>query len=186
MELVKVKTKSKLDYPSRQYIRFGPTKDILQHRGWVFLFVFLWSILFMSGCGVLKPIDQKSPAGGLPQSDNVVAGVYQDFDDILVPKSMQANRKMSSIFETPTITAGILSLDGMLELDDLIGFFNINMAKDNWTAVGMFKGPRSILHFEKGNRWCVMTLTDSRYGYKTRVEIWVTPKNDASSSGLLK
>jgi hypothetical protein len=187
MELMKMKNKSKLDYLSRQDIRLGRTKDTLQYRRWlVLLFVFIGVALFISGCGVLKPIDQKSSAGASSQSDSVVAGVYQDFDDILIPKSMQVNRKMSSIFETPTITAGILSLGGILELDDLIGFFKTNMTKDNWTAVGMFKGPRSILHFEKGNRWCVMTLTDSRYGYKTLVEIWVTPKNDASSSGLMK
>ena len=73
------------------------------------------------------------------------------------------------------------------KLDELIEFFKTNMIKDNWTVVSMFKGPRSILHFEKGNRWCVMTLTDSRYGYKTQVEIWVTPKNDSrAESGLLK
>jgi hypothetical protein len=187
MELMTVKNKSILNYFSQQDIRLGSTKDAPQYRRWlVLLFVFVWAVLFMSGCGVLKPIDQKSPAGASSQSENVLAGVYQDFDDVLIPKSMQVNRKTSSIFETPTITAGVLSLDGRLELDDLIGFFKTNMTKDNWTAVGMFKGPRSILHFEKGNRWCVMTLTDSRYGYKTLVEIWVTPKNDALPSGLLK
>jgi len=187
MELMTVKIKSILDNLRQQDMRLGPTKDALQYRRWlVLLFVFGWAVLFMSGCGVLKPIDQKTPAGGSSQTNNVVAGVYQDFDDILIPKSMKVNRKTSSIFETPTIMAGVLSLDGMLELDDLIVFFKTNMTKDNWVAVGMFKGPRSILHFEKGNRWCVMTLTDSRYGYKTQVEIWVTPKNDASPSGLLK
>lgn len=187
MELMKVKNKSKLDTLSRQDIRLGPTKDTFQYRPWlVLLFVFVGVVLFISGCGVLKPIDQKSSAGDSPKSDSVVAGVYRDFDDILIPKPMQVNRKMTSIFETPTITAGVLSLNGMMDLDVLIGFFKTNMTKDNWTAVGMFKGPRSILHFEKGNRRCVMTLTDSRYGYKTLVEIWVTPKNDALPSGLLK
>ena len=182
-----MKIKTILDNLSQQDIRLDNSKDALQYkRRLVLFFVFVWAVLFLSGCSVLKPIDQKSPAGGSSQSDNVLAGVYQDFDDVLIPKSMQVNRKTTSIFETPTITAGVLSLNGMLELDDLIGFFKTNMTKDNWTAVGMFKGPRSILHFEKGNRWCVVTLTDSRYGYKTQVEIWVTPKNDALASGLLK
>ena len=182
-----MKIKTILDNLSQQDIRLDNSKDALQYKRWLVLFfVFVWAVLFISGCGVLKPIDQKTPAGGSSQANNVVAGVYQDFDDVLIPKSMQINRKTSSIFETPTITAGVLSLNGMLELDDLIGFFKTNMTKDNWTAVGMFKGPRSILHFEKGNRWCVVTLTDSRYGYKTQVEIWVTPKNDALPSGLLK
>ncbi len=146
----------------------------------------LWIIFIVSGCGFLKPIDNTSLAGGASQPDKVFAAVYHDFDDILIPKAMQVNRKMSSVFETPVIAAGVLSLGGTLNLDELIEFFKTNMAKDNWTAVSMLKGPRSMLQFEKGNRWCVITLTDSRYGYKTQVDIWVTPKNDAAASGLLK
>jgi len=149
-------------------------------------YIFAGFILVMSGCGVLKPIDNKSLSGSPPLPGKVFAAVYHDFDDILIPKVMQVNRKVSSVFETPTITAGVLSLNGSLKRDELIDFFKTNMIKDNWTAGGMFKGPRSILHFEKGNRWCVMTLTGSRYGYKTQVEIWVTPKTDALPSGLLK
>jgi hypothetical protein len=140
----------------------------------------------MCGCGVLKPIDKPSLAGDSSRPGKVFATVYHDFDDILVPKAMQVNRKVSSVFETATITAGVLSLNGSLKVNELIAFFNINMIKDNWTAVGMFRGPRSIMHFAKGNRWCVVTLTDGRYGYKTQVDIWVTPKNDATPTGLLK
>ena len=52
-------------------------------------------------------------AGGSSQPDKVFAAVYHDFDDILIPKAMQVNRKMSSVFETTTITAGVLSLNGI-------------------------------------------------------------------------
>ncbi len=149
-------------------------------------FVSISAILVLWGCGVLKPIESKSNGGGSPQPGKGLAGVYQDFDDILIPQAMQVNRKMSTVFETPTISAGVLSLSGRLEPDALIEFFKTNMTKDNWTIVSMFKGPRSILQFEKGNRWCAITLTDSRYGYMTQIEIWVIPKNDATASGLLK
>jgi len=149
-------------------------------------FVFASAIFFMSGCGGLKPIASNSSGDGSSQPDKGIAAVYQDFDDILIPEAMQVDRKMSSVFETPTISAGVLSLGGRLKPDALIEFFKTNMSKDNWTIVSMLKGPRSILQLEKGNRWCVITLTDSRYGYKTRIEIWVTPKNDAAASGLIK
>jgi hypothetical protein len=179
--------KSFSDYVSRQEIGMGHAKDSLRLKRWfTFFFVFAWILFLMSGCGVLKPIDNKSAEGGSSQPDKVVGAVYHDFDDILIPKAMQVNRKLSSVFETPTITAGVLSLGGTLKLDELIEFFKTNMTKDNWTAAGMFKGPRSILQFQKGYRWCVITLTDSRYGYKTQVEIWVTPRNDAAVTGLLK
>jgi hypothetical protein len=179
--------KSVLNTVNRQCIRIGPRGDTPQFKEWLrVLFVAASAVFIVSGCGVLKPIDNPSKGGGSSQPGKVVSGVYLDFDDILIPKAMQENRKMSSVFETPAISAGVLSLDGNIELIELIEFFMTNMTKDNWTDVSMFKGPRTILQFEKGNRWCVITLMDNRYGYKTRVEIWVTPKSDAAASGLLK
>ena len=148
--------------------------------------VFVSVTVILSGCGVLEPIEDKSPGGGSSQPGKGLAAVYRDFDDILIPEAMQVNRQMSTVFETPTISAGVLSLGGRLKPDALIAFFKTNMTKDNWTLVSMFKGPRSILQFEKGNRWCAITLTDNRYGYKTQIEIWVIPKIEAASSGLLK
>ena len=165
----------------------GRGRDFPGLKPWLTLFcVFPGILLLLSGCGVLKPIDRQSPAGGLSRPQKVLDAVYHDFDDILIPKAMQVDRRLSSVFETSTIKAGVLSLTGMLKFDELIEFFITNMTKDNWTVVSTLKGPRSILQFEKGNRWCVITLADSSYGYKTRVDIWVTPKNDALSSGLLK
>ena len=171
---------------NRQDIRIDPRGDKFHLKGQLNPFVVALVIFIISGCGVLKPIDNTSSAGGASQSGKVVAGVYHDFDDVLIPRVMQVNRRMSSVFETPNVSAGVLSLSGKLKLAALINFFKTNMIKDNWTVVSMFKGPRSILQFEKGNRWCVITLMDKRYGYKTQVEIWVTPKKDAAASGLLK
>jgi hypothetical protein len=177
--------KSVFDDASRQGIRICPGGGsfFLKKR---FIFCIVSAIIMVSGCGVLKPIHPPPNTGGSSPPGNVVAGVYHDFDDILIPKVMQVNRKMSYVFETPTISAGVLSLGGRLKLVALIEFFKTNMLKDNWTVVSMFKGPRSILQFEKGNRWCVITLMDNRYGNKTQVDIWVTPKNETASSGLLK
>lgn len=171
----------------QQDIRVGPGGDTRHFKRCLRIIFFAVSAIFIvSGCGVLKPINEPYSEGGSSQTGRVVAGVYHDFDDILVPKVMKVNRKMSSVFETPTISAGVLSLSGKSKVVDLIDFFKTNMTKDNWAVVSMFKGPRSILQFEKGSRWCVITLMDSRYGYKTQVEIWVTPKNEAPPSGLLK
>ncbi len=184
---MKTVVNSIFDMGSRQHFRTGCAGGARQFKGWLGLFfVVVAAIILVSGCGVLKPIENASVEGGLSQAGTVGAGVYHDFDDILIPKTMQVNRKMTSVFETSTISAGVLSVGGMLKIDELIEFFKTNMTKDNWTLISMFKGPRSILQFEKGNRWCIMTLMDRRYGYKTQVEIWVTPKNEAQSSGLLK
>ena len=66
----------------------------------------------------------------------------------------------------------------------MIDFFEHNMAKDNWQAVGTFKSPRTLLLFQKENRWCVINITDKTFD--TLVEIWVAPFSDVSGSGLLK
>ena len=179
--------KSVLDDVNRQGIPIGPGGNTPYLTRWLnSICIAVLAIFIVSGCGLLKPINKPYSEGGASQPGKVVAGVYHAFDDILVPKDMQVNRKMSSVFETPTISAGVLSLSGKFNVVDLIEFFKTNMTKDNWAVVSMFKGPRSRLQFEKGNRWCVITLMDSRYGYKTQVEIWVTPKNEAPPSGLLK
>ena len=179
--------KTVLKPAARRNIRFGLRGGTSQFKGGVrFLSVVVVAFFILSGCGVLKPIDNTGNKGGPSQTGKGFAGVYHDFDDILIPRAMQVNRKLSSVFEIPAMSAGVLSLGGKIKIDELIEYFKTNMAKDNWTVVSMFKGPRSILQFEKGNRWCVMTLMDNRYGYKTQVEIWVTPKNDAAASGLLK
>lgn len=179
---------SVLDNRCSKHRRTSREGGVPQFKRWVnVLFAAAVASCFVTGCGVLRPIEKSSMEGGATtKTGEALTGVYHDFDDILVPKELQVNRKMSSVFETSTISAGVLSLGGPLKIDELIGFFMANMAKDNWVFVSMFKGPRSILQFEKGNRWCVMTLMDRRYAYKAQVEIWVTPKNDDTATGLLK
>jgi hypothetical protein len=156
------------------------------HTRVLWVLVIMLVAVIISGCGFLKPIETNRVSDGPSAQKKITAPSYHDFDDILIPRAMRVNRKMSSIVERTAMTAGVLSLEGTVGLDELIRFFETNMTKDNWAVVSTLGGPRSMLQFEKENRWCVMTLTDRRYGYKTRVEIWVTPKKDISSSGLLK
>jgi hypothetical protein len=58
------------------------------------------------------------------------------------------------------------------------------MAKDNWRTVSAFKSPRTLLLFQKENRWCVINITDG--DWNTTVEIWVAPFSGHSDSGLLQ
>jgi hypothetical protein len=129
-----------------------------------------------TGCSVLKPIDNKSPDRGRSLLQRRMSPVYHDFDDILVPGGMKPNRRISSVVQTETISAGVLSLSGKIDIETLIQFFKNNMAKDNWRSASAFKGNRSLLLFEKSNRWCVISLADDGYG--SRVDIWVVPKNN--------
>lgn len=149
--------------------------------GIVFL---LW--VGLAGCSVLKPIEDQNSAPDKPTQTGDHFAEYHNFDDILIPSQLKVNKRTSSIFETENLVAGVISLKGRMDVDALVEFFKNNMNKDNWSAVSMFKGPRTILLFEKGSRWCVITMTNGQYDAQVQVEIWVTPKSDEIASGLLK
>ncbi len=149
-------------------------------------FFLIMAIGSIWACGLLKPIDGSTGSQSTAPKRPHLATVYHNFDDILVPKAMHINRKMTRLTETQTVTAGVISFEGNLDRKELIRFFKTNMPKDNWDSVDQLAGPRSLLQFEKQNRWCVLTITDGLTGYGSQLEIWVIPKSGAASSGLLK
>ena len=138
--------------------------------------ILILAILMSTGCSVLQPIENQSSDRDRSLLQRRITPVYHDFDDILVPGELKLNRRLSSVVQTETIGAGVLSLAGKIDTKSLIEFFKNNMAKDNWRSVSGFEGNRSLLLFEKGNRWCVISLAGDGYG--TRVDIWVTPKDN--------
>jgi hypothetical protein len=116
--------------------------------------------------------------------DKQNAPLYYDFGDVLVPRELNLDAKSSFVYHTSGFTAGVLVFESKVERTSLIEFFDNNMAKDNWRTVSAFKSPRTLLLFQKENRWCVINITDNNWD--TMVEIWVAPFSDLSGSGLLK
>lgn len=112
------------------------------------------------------------------------APLYYDFGDVLIPRELDLDVNSSFVYRTSGFTAGILAFKSKAELGSMVDFFENNMAKDNWQAVGVFKSPRTLLLFQKENRWCVINITDNQWS--TLVEIWVAPFSDIAGSGLLK
>jgi hypothetical protein len=112
------------------------------------------------------------------------APLYYDFQDVLVPRELKLDARSSFVYQTSDFTAGVLVFSAKVERNSLIEFFENNMAKDNWQAVSSFKSPRTLLLYEKMNRWCVINITAN--SWDTLVEIWVAPFSAPSGSGLLK
>lgn len=110
--------------------------------------------------------------------------LYYDFEDVLVPAELKVDRKRSFVYHSPDFTAGVLVLNGRVEVNSLIKFFDNNMAKDNWRLVSSFKSPRTVMFFNKANRGCIINVTEKQFG--TEVEIWVAPYFEPTESGLLK
>ncbi len=150
--------------------------------------------LAMSICGVMTALllltvacssTPKTMDGSAAKvKDEKNAPLYYDFEDVLIPREIKLNAKSSFVYHTSGFTAGVLVFKSKVERNSLIQFFENNMTKDNWQAVSSFKSPRTLLLFQKENRWCVINITDNNWD--TLVEIWVAPFSGLSGSGLLK
>lgn len=138
-------------------------------------------LVLLSACSSTPKTTTGAPAR---EKDDQKAPVYYDFGDVLVPRELKLDVKSSFVYHTAGFTAGVLAFKSGVEINSMIDFFENNMAKDNWQIVGTFKSPRTLLLFQKENRWCVINITDGRFD--TLVEIWVAPFSGQSQSGLLK
>ena len=146
-----------------------------------FLCFGIFVLLLLAACSSTPKTTDGSEAR---EKDDKNAPLYYDFGDVLIPRELELDVNSSFVYHSSGFTAGILAFKSNAELGSMIDFFENNMAKDNWQAVGTFKSPRTLLLFQKENRWCVINITDKRFD--TLVEIWVAPFNDVSGSGLLK
>ena len=139
--------------------------------------------LILSGVGC-SSTPKTTDGSEAREKDQKNAPLYYDFDDVLVPRELELNAKSSFVYHTAGMTAGVLVFTSKAERGSLIQFFENNMAKDNWQAVSSFKSTRTLLLFQKENRWCVINVTDNNWN--TLVEIWAAPLGGQAGGGLLK
>ena len=158
----------------------------VKRRGTFLAYIGIMTAFFLiiAGCAGLKSHRGSSTSHDSSGKDKEPSPLYYDFGDVLLPPELKLDTESSFVFKTPGLAAGVLSLRGNVEMDSLIAFFENNMSNDNWRPVSSFKSPRTILMFQKDNRWCVINITDK--GFSTHVEIWVAPTTSETESGLLK
>ena len=151
---------------------------------WPAILIFVVALaISVAGCSSISKKEDKATAPSAKSSGGVPAQYY-DFGDVLVPKELKVDKKSSFVYHTSGFSAGVLVLKGRIEASSLISFFESNMAKDNWNMISSFKSERTMLLFQKENRWCVMNITDQ--AYNTHVENWVAPTTKGNLTGLLK
>jgi hypothetical protein len=158
------------------------TKRIVNVFGYVCVFV-LFMFLFV-GCSTLKTDEKESFSTPTIFTSRDDVPSYYDFKDVLIPKELKMDKSSSFVYTAPGFSAGVLALSGRVEVGSLCAFFEENMAKDNWKLIVSFKSARTIMLFQKDNRWCVINITDGKI--TTEVEIWVAPSVAESARGLLK
>jgi hypothetical protein len=140
-------------------------------------------IFLITACSTLPSERSNSESYEAIRQKDKTGPLYYDFQDVLIPRELKVDQKASFIYNTAGFSAGVLVLKGRVELGSLISFFEKNMAKDNWLLISSFKSSRTIMLFQKQNRWCVINITE---GISTRTEIWVAPTLNEPMGGLLK
>jgi hypothetical protein len=119
-----------------------------------------------------KPPASDIKAQGLPSQGSPDS--YYDFDDILIPKEMKLVPKLSLLFETPELKAGVIFFEGRVDPVSLFNFFMTNMPKDNWQLRSYFKYGRYIMVFEKADKDCIVSINEKTL--TTELEMWITPR----------
>lgn len=135
--------------------------------------------LAVGGCAGSKV--KKGEAAPSARQEKGPVPLYYDFGDVLVPSELKVDKDASFVFRTPGFSAGVMALKGRVEINSLIDFFYNNMNKDNWKLVSYFKSRRTIMLFNKENRWCVINITEG--DFTTYTEIWVSPTSMEAGSG---
>ena len=157
----------------------------LNRKLWVWGLVAIVAMVFISGCSMLKRRDGSSAGEAGNSTAATSKDIYLDFDDVLIPEDMPRDKERTFVFRIGALTAGVLVLKGRVSPETLITFFESNMSRDNWKAISSFRSPRSLLIYEKEERWCIITITEDDFDHKTRAEIWLTPKSEEIGTGLM-
>ncbi len=150
------------------------SKFVMMYVGLLLTFIFQ-----LGGCAYFNQ-ETKETSGS--QDEGPATPIYYDFGDVSIPEELKVDNDSSSVYKTPGFAAGVLVLEGRVELYSLITFFENSMPNDKWEFVSSFKSHRTIMIFKKKNRRCVIIITERKLS--TLVEIWVAPTINQESSGL--
>jgi len=148
---------------------------------WNRFFAVKWFIsgilLMLLTTGCLTGVNKSQQKNRQKTSVHQPASLYYDFGDVLIPKELKIVQEPSFIYRTGGYACGLMILKGRVELTSLINFFSNNMVKDNWRLLSTFKSPRTLMLFQKDNRWCIITITEGKFisMSNTEVAIWVAP-----------
>jgi hypothetical protein len=151
---------------------------------WGWTLVCVGGLGLMLGCGSVLQEEKKESSTGMvvtqPQSGKKLDrpdAKYYDFEDIQIPNELKLDSKKSRVFQSPNLMAGVLVLNGYVEVKSVNNFFKDAMLKDNWLSKGNFQlPPKTVLLFEKKNKRCVIFIEETMFN--TQIEVWVIPTQE--------
>ncbi|MEJ5347139.1 MAG: hypothetical protein WHS46_00430 [Desulfosoma sp.] len=145
-------------------------------------------VLSLGGCAWFNTQTSSSPTPGstpaTTASAPTVTPSYYDFPDIPIPSELSLVTKESTVFQGGGVKGGMLTLKGRVEPGSVVNFFMVAMARENWKHRGDVRYRKSVLLFEKPDRFCIINIRESTYN--TYVEVYVVPTMAEHRSGTMK
>jgi len=127
-------------------------------------------LLLCSGCTFFRNLTGQQ---NQPKQQEGPNQAFYGFPDVPIPQELTIVNDKSFVYETPGLKAGILFLNGNVELQSLENYFKVNMPKNGWRYVNSFRYRDSILNYVKDDRTCNIRM--SRGKFSSDVEIWIGP-----------
>jgi len=144
-------------------------RNVLTRIESAFMLLVFLSLAWM-GCSTLKERPRDSIIG-----QDVGAGKYYHFDDVLIPRELNYIADESFVYETAQLKTGsMIFKKWRADSVSLVDYFRDHMEKDHWKLVNSFQGKESILNFTKPDKTCTVKIVDRWYG-TTMVEVRVGP-----------
>jgi hypothetical protein len=135
----------------------------------VCLLMALLSLAWM-GCSTLK----EKPREPM-KSQDVGAGRYYSFDDVLIPRELNYDQDESFVYESSQLKTGSLTFKKWrVDTSSLVDYFQNHMEKDHWKLMNSFQGKETVLNFVKPDKTCTIKIIERWYG-TTVVEVRIGP-----------
>lgn len=129
-------------------------------------------LVFLVGCYPARTGQSRYSTKTAAKKKTTKTGNFE-FPDVKFPSQMKVEKKSTFVYQSGGFTAGVLSLKGRVEMNSLISFFEGQMARDGWQLVSSFISPHTALIFNKEQRWCVISISET--DFRTQAKIWVAP-----------
>ena len=149
-------------------------RDLKFFRAFMAPFLVMLFLIAITACATSTLSEQTTApeqSQAVQQGAEPQAALYYDFKDVPVPKEMEIQRDKSFVFQTTEFASGLLTFSGKVELNSLISFFRIKLLEDGWHFLSSITSPKTIMFFQKENRFCVITIISKTF--TTEAEILV-------------
>ena len=152
------------------------------HNNKYLLVLVISTLLFsLAGCADLfnSNSSSDSSSGSTVSASSVSDYYYAEFDDIPVPTALSPSGTPTIIYTNTGIKSGSQAFAGRVEITSLNTFMINHLTKQGWGFKSAFRSDKSVLIFEKSDKFCVIYNIDGTI--TTTMQVFVTPKVSGSS-----